>query len=812
MADPIKDLEKDVKEEFREKAKQGAFFTPAEYTAYFANPSLWAKSEEGTYLAEAKKGDFSHFEKLSDVGRMALASKFTDDNPDLFSGDASEMFAKIDERNRTSQINEFQNPLLRLGVSMMSRIPIRKDTFRELDSRLNERVMIDTLSPITREERESVIAAVGQEKAADMLTKGREGKYIMAKTMLMAQLGGLVEAGPDGEKPWEGSIANAFAHCSRVCVSLPGGEDGQDEMVHAFLDAEPGEGAMGTRKAATHSVERSEIATGLRMKEKKHKITHLSDQYGMNVAIGGLGKKGITGPDGKRALLNDGSCGHMYMHLQKGDKEHYGGMLIGFESDAAGITNQSGHTHDIFATPEKASPFGGLRTDEIGFKYDGRRIDLRNLSPDELSEVFTKFEETMQSMPDDHKKAVISRLCGERMSEDELGEFLFEMGMDQEKAKLIAAKGVNPPITEKAKEEMLFIYNNADLFKKQAGGFEPYEQPEIPGFIKQKLDEMDGTEKQECADKVKRIYSQMGAIRKQQKDVSDRMGVVSEASQLSDDPQTAMSMSKAAVTEIAKAKKKDEEARFYEQRALSIMNKMIFKESYEDATRQLQALEAQASRFSKDVAASKMFDGLTPAKDGDKLKGYLDKMSTSKKSFLGIGAKNSQEYEDVLDCLKWVNETKDSPDAAERNLAYRALEEACIDYSEKHQGTRFTKEGQERMRLIGEVRKECDEYFKAQDMGEQVASADKLKQFEDELSKTKGMGDKGKKMNLAELMKEDSDTKGKKSDKADRKKSLHERYKEMEAESASKKAHTPPSKPLPKTPDKSAPTAPQAGK
>lgn len=48
---------------------------------------------------------------------------------------------------------------------------------------------------------------------------------------------------------------------------------------------------------------------------------------------------------------------------KEGDEEHYGAMLMGMESDAHGVMNQMGHTHDIHATPEKACSFGGQRTD-----------------------------------------------------------------------------------------------------------------------------------------------------------------------------------------------------------------------------------------------------------------------------------------------------------------------------------------------------------------------------------------------------------------------------------------------------------------
>lgn len=69
--------------------------------------------------------------------------------------------------------------------------------------------------------------------------------------------------------------------------------------------------------------------------------------------------KGISGMKPK-FILNS-----MY---KEGDEEHYGAMLMGMESDAHGVMNQMGHTHDIHATPEKASSFGGQRQSEVDLK------------------------------------------------------------------------------------------------------------------------------------------------------------------------------------------------------------------------------------------------------------------------------------------------------------------------------------------------------------------------------------------------------------------------------------------------------------
>lgn len=112
----------------------------------------------------------------------------------------------------------------------------------------------------------------------------------------------------------------------------------------------------------------------------------------MNCAIGGLGNAGVSG----KTICNDGSCGHFYSMYMEGDETHYGAMLMGLESDAYGVTNQMGHTHDIHATGEKASSLGGQRTDEIGNKYGGRQCDLSSLSAQDINAWLSALERKMQ--------------------------------------------------------------------------------------------------------------------------------------------------------------------------------------------------------------------------------------------------------------------------------------------------------------------------------------------------------------------------------------------------------------------------------
>ncbi len=98
-------------------------------------------------------------------------------------------------------------------------------------------------------------------------------------------------------------------------------------------------------------------------------------------------------------------------------------MLMGMESDAHGVMNQMGHTHDIHATPEKASSFGGQRTDEVGNKYGGRQCDLSKKSAREITRWRTALERKMQewqSQPDEADYAA-PLLTGEAVEEIKAG-------------------------------------------------------------------------------------------------------------------------------------------------------------------------------------------------------------------------------------------------------------------------------------------------------------------------------------------------------------------------------------------------------
>ena len=237
----------------------------------------------------------------------------------------------------------------------------------------------------------------------------------IAKRLLLMQLSDFskITTDTDGSESvgeWDRSMAVALSHCSRVALTMPkvgeyaGNADEQQAMWRSIMTINGENTAQdNSRASSTHSIERRRVVPGegatVRKSKEKKVLFNFIGQRGMNCAIGGLGNPGVSG----KTILNNGSCGHFYSMYKEGDEEHYGAMLMGMESDAHGVMNQMGHTHDIHATPEKASSFGGQRTDEVGNKYGGRQCDLSKKSAREITRWMTALERKMQewqSQPD----------------------------------------------------------------------------------------------------------------------------------------------------------------------------------------------------------------------------------------------------------------------------------------------------------------------------------------------------------------------------------------------------------------------------
>lgn len=404
---------------------------------------------------EARGGDFSHFEKADPVMRNYLASQYMDNleqtHPELGQDLPNQDLERLLEQ-------EAMNPAFRLGCSLRSREDGPKQgNYSRYDDYMNAHIMEQTLAPVDGSQiRNLKEHGITGDRLDQTLEQNIEKQVMVARNLFTAHLGearlkvkepvnlkaGEVNLNPVKEVPLDRPVASMAAHCSRTAYVFPtGNSKQQDKLFEALTGPGKGDGAgLFRRAAATHSVSSGPTIQDFR---EEKKLSFLN-QHGMNVAIGGLGNPGIGGPQGKRQMLNsDGSCGHMYMRIDKGNSGKCGSLLIGFESDAPRTMNQQGHRHDTKATPESMSSFLGQRTDEMGEKYGGRTVDCTGIPIDKMETALNEFSSHYRAMLIEGMKNPQARaglgeinknLCGNPMNAMELGNLMSRMGVEKEKA------------------------------------------------------------------------------------------------------------------------------------------------------------------------------------------------------------------------------------------------------------------------------------------------------------------------------------------------------------------------------------------
>ena len=348
---------------------------------------------EGTKMTQqqlfdqvTQRHDYTHMQNLDSVLRNRAATMYIMDpqhrlneneTPDQYITRLKAQYTANPEQLTTAMMH----PLFRMGISCMINSPevdqATKDKYRQLDALLNKEIMIATLATIPK-----TCTDPGNEITQDDVTRSVQSQVFMIKMLAATHLGRLkkVVKEPPSSDNWSGPVANAFAHCSRVMFTLPGDRNpGYKERERRMHEGFQLQAPFKTRGGATHSMSRKRKSATSKATEVK--FFSPRSQYGMNVAVGGLGNNGIPAADQSvRKLRNNGSCGHLYMHFEEGTESKHAGMLIGFESDAYKVMNQTGHVHDKKATGEFASSFGGQRCDEIGEKYGGRVVDLGDIN------------------------------------------------------------------------------------------------------------------------------------------------------------------------------------------------------------------------------------------------------------------------------------------------------------------------------------------------------------------------------------------------------------------------------------------------
>lgn len=410
-------------------------------------------TREQTMKRILEENDYSNFENLDGVMRNVVASsalsKFIKEYKVTKYSNPEDLCRKIHEReDKGMGVSGLLNPGLRLGLSLAQKTEgiddDMKDFFRRLDEAMSTAVMVATVTMpplrmnVVRYFQEKNVDNP-EEKAEAAVQANKAQQIQIAKRLLLMQLSNFKKIDNEGkEEKWDKSMAVALSHCSRVVVTLPsqGGigntADQHADMWRSILTKNGANSAQDNRRGgSTHSVERRKVNDHSKITKEKKVLVNMIGQRGMNCAIGGLGYEGV----GKKILCNDGSCGHFYSMYKEADSTHYGTFLMGLESDANGVTNQMGHTHDMHATPEKASSLGGQRGDEVGKKYGGRQCDLTHFTADQIAERMNQLEQYMERMQQkgftayDEYKGVMSMLAGKTMTRSEQVKFYDKTGV-----------------------------------------------------------------------------------------------------------------------------------------------------------------------------------------------------------------------------------------------------------------------------------------------------------------------------------------------------------------------------------------------
>lgn len=382
---------------------------------------------------QAQRGDFSNFQKLPRLLRNYLGALEMKKLRESFGASPS-----VSDKSVAEYLNaNARNAAFRAGVSAEKGSNETKESARAFDAHMNVYLVEKTLMPPTDEEKNALGEAIGSNGLHGALEKNLARQLVIAKTAFLAQLGKYEVSEknmPVGELT--SYIGDTLTHGARTNFVLPKGSDSR--VIEEFMGANGGEAAgIHKRAAASHSVKRRTVdEAGCMTSEGKEERTYnplkiFNGQYGMNIAVGGIGTKG---PGGK-TVTGEGAEGHLYMRAQKGDPKHCGSLLIGIEGAEPGKTSYLGHSHGIRASSAKQSAFlsdKGI----VGKKIDGRTVDLSGISSEDLEAILRGFSEKYKELqegantPDGRQKLarLNSLLMGKQMATDKLIGMLTELG------------------------------------------------------------------------------------------------------------------------------------------------------------------------------------------------------------------------------------------------------------------------------------------------------------------------------------------------------------------------------------------------
>ena len=343
-------------------------------------------------ISDYKHGQFNHYNSLSE-GMIAclatqefvrLMAKFA---PEELSPDNPEFMKYA----KTQSLNPYFRQALALAVNTPVLPEHTRTACAEINVQLNEYLMQQTLAPVNEAQRIGIYNELADKnKLEATIEKNRLSQLTCAKTLFLMQFGGPHTMQANGANAeYQGSMAELLTHGGRTSILLGKGATGENtlenKLFHDIRGADNGTSVYG-RSFASHAIK----STGQKWQAgadayRESKSVTISDNYGMNIGIGGVGNL-----CNDKVILPEGADGHIYMKKVESTAERGGTMLVGFESEAPGMTGRTGHKHSIKADPSRISPFMSNKNGP-GAKIGGRVVDLSLWKPEAVGALLDAF-------------------------------------------------------------------------------------------------------------------------------------------------------------------------------------------------------------------------------------------------------------------------------------------------------------------------------------------------------------------------------------------------------------------------------------
>lgn len=386
------------------------------------NESLSLLSSSDVKIIEAaKKGNYADINSVSPLIRNYIGTTAWRSFVEKTKVTAGEVSLSNEQVKKYVQ-EHVLDAGFRVGLSAMKHSS-PNNNLKELDEYANEYLLAKTLSTPSKESIDVLSSSIGAKAANKEAAKNLAKQVVLAKTLFLAQLGKYTLRENEQATNYTGSIAETFAHGGRTNFILPP-NDINNEVLKAFEGDKIAKTAeLKSRIAATHSATQRKVNADLSIaresEEEKPKFTQVgkifSNQYGMDIAIGGIGNMGPN----QKPIQADGSAGHMYIRKQPGDTNTCGSLMVGIESAASLKTSYTGHFHTPLAKSSKQSAF---LADKFGpgAKTNGKTVDLSGLDSEKLALALKEFEKNyiaLQSSQNTKKlNQVNEMLSGKRLT------------------------------------------------------------------------------------------------------------------------------------------------------------------------------------------------------------------------------------------------------------------------------------------------------------------------------------------------------------------------------------------------------------